>query len=227
MQPQQVEVRGEVGGAHVYSVGAGPYKPDDGLIPALGAGVDGMVDEGPVILTVGHSTRSLEAFLALIEQHDCRVVVDVRSLPRSRRYPQFNRRMLAAALEKQGVSYRHCTPLGGLRQPLDPGDSVNRGLRNERFRAYSDHMQTAEFSDAVARLVDLARASRCVIMCAEAVPWRCHRSLLADALVIRGCRVLHVIDRDRTEWHRLRKEAVITDGRISYPTDRGQRQLDV
>ena len=172
-----------------------------------------MADEGPVILTVGHSTRPLEAFLALLEQHDCRVVVDVRSLPRSRRYPQFNREALAAALGEQGISYRHCTPLGGLRQPLDPADSVNRGLRNERFRAYADHMQTAEFADAVTRLVDLARANRCAVICAEAVPWRCHRSLLADALVARGCRVLHVIDRDRTEWHRLREEAVVTDGK--------------
>lgn len=145
-----------------------------------------MADEGLQVLTIGHSTRPLGEFLDLLEHHGWGTVVDVRSLPRSRRYPQFNREALAAALEARGISYRHCAPLGGLRQPLDPSESVNRGLRNERFRAYADHMQTAEFADAVARLVDLARAYRCAVMCAEAVPWRCHRSLLADALVARG-----------------------------------------
>lgn len=184
-----------------------------------------MADEGLQVLTIGHSTRPLGEFLDLLEQHGWGTVVDVRSLPRSRRYPQFNREALAAALEARGISNRHCAPLGGLRQPLDPSESVNRGLRNERFRAYADHMQTAEFADAVARLVDLARAYRCAVMCAEAVPWRCHRSLLADALVARGwARVLHVIDRNRADEHRLREEAVVTDGMVSYPADPGQQR---
>jgi uncharacterized protein (DUF488 family) len=186
-----------------------------------------MADEGLQVLTIGHSTRPLGELLDLLERHGCGTVIDVRSLPRSRRYPQFNREPLAAALEERGISYRHCAPLGGLRRPLDPRESVNRGLRNERFRAYADHMQTAEFADAVDRLMDLARTDLCAVMCAEAVPWRCHRSLLADALTARGCRVLHVIDRNRVEEHRFRKEAVVADGKVSYPADPGQRRLDL
>ena len=184
-----------------------------------------MADDGPLILTVGHSTRTLEEFLDLLELHGCGTVVDVRSLPRSRRYPHFNRETLAAGLEARGIAYRHCAPLGGLRRPLDP--SVNRGLRNERFRAYADHMQTPGFAEAVDRLIDLARAARCAIMCAEAVPWRCHRSLLADALTARGCRVVHVIDRNRAEEHRLRDGAVVAGGQVTYPADPGQQRLDL
>lgn len=199
---------------------------NDGLIPASGAEEDYMADPGPLILTVGHSTRPLEEFLDLLEQHDCRTVVDVRSLPRSRRYPHFDRAALASSLAERGIDYHHCAGLGGLRRPLRSTESVNRGLRNERFRAYADHMQTAEFADATARLIDLARTDRCAVMCAEAVSWRCHRSLLADALVVRGCRVLHVIDRGRTEWHRLHKWVVVTDGSVSYPEDPEQQRLD-
>ncbi len=186
-----------------------------------------MAAEGLSIFTIGHSTRTLEEFLDLLERHGCGTVVDVRSLPRSRRYPQFNRETLAASLGARGIAYRHCTPLGGLRRPLDPSESVNRGLRNDRFRAYADHMQTPGFAEAVDRLIDLARADRCAIMCAEAVPWRCHRSLLADALAARGCRVMHVIDRNRTEEHRLRDEAVVAGGKVTYPADPGQQRLDL
>ena len=186
-----------------------------------------MAGDGPLILTVGHSTRTIGEFLDLLELHGCDTVVDVRSLPRSRRYPQFNREALKAALEERGIAYRHCSPLGGLRRPLDPATSVNRGLRNERFRAYADHMQTPGFADAVDRLMDLARTDRCSVICAEAVPWRCHRSLLADALTARGCRVLHVIDRNRAEEHRLRDGAVVAGGRVTYPADPGQQRLDL
>ena len=186
-----------------------------------------MADEGPLITTIGHSTRPLDEFLDLLERHGCRMVIDVRSLPRSRRYPQFNREALAAALATRGISYRHCAPLGGLRHSSNPSASINRGLRNERFRAYADHMQTSEFEDAVAELVALASAERCAVVCAEALPWRCHRSLLADALVARECRVLHIIDRNRVDEHRLRKEAVVTDGAVSYPTDPEQQRLDL
>ncbi len=185
-----------------------------------------MVDEGPGVMTLGHSTRPLEEFLDLPEQHGCGTVVDVRILPRSRRYPHFDRAALSSSLAGRRIGYRHCAALGGLRRPLPSTESVNRGLRNERFRAYADHMQTAEFADAVARLVDLAGADRCAVMCAEAVPWRCHRSLLADALVARGCRVLHVIDSGRTELHRLHKGAAVTNGSVSFPADPEQQRLD-
>ncbi len=184
-----------------------------------------MTPAGPLIQTVGHSTRSLDEFLDLLEQHGCRLVADVRSLPRSRRHPWFDGEPLAASLDARGIGYCHCASLGGFRQPLATEVSVNRGLRNERFRSYADHMQTGEFEAAADRLVDMAQAGGCVLMCAEAVPWRCHRSLLSDALVARGCRVLHVIDRDRVEEHRLRREAVVTGRWVSYPYDRGQQQL--
>jgi len=185
-----------------------------------------MTDNGPLVLTVGHSTRTLGDFLDLLEHHGCQTVIDVRSLPRSRRYPHFDGAALASSLAEHGIGYRHCVALGGLRRPLPSAESINRGLRNERFRAYADHMQTAEFEDAVTKLLELASAERCAVMCAEAVPWRCHRSLLADALVARGCRVLHIIDRDRAEWHRLRGEAVVADGHVSYPADPEQQRLD-
>lgn len=186
-----------------------------------------MADEGLSVLTIGHSTRMLDEFLDLLGQHGCRTVIDVRSLPHSRRYPQFDREALGPELDKRGIAYRHCTPLGGLRRPLGPSESINRGLRNERFRAYADHMQTPEFAEAVDRLIDLARTDRCAIICAEAVPWRCHRSLLADALVARGCHVLHVIDRNRAWEHRLRDGAVVVAGRVTYPADPGQKRLDL
>jgi uncharacterized protein (DUF488 family) len=188
---------------------------------------DGMADAAPVILTIGHSTRPIEEFLDLLEHHQCRAVVDIRSLPRSRRYPHFDQSTLRTSLAERGIGYRHCPSLGGLRRPLPKGQSANTGLRNERFRAYADHMQTAEFAGALEELIRIAHAERTALLCAEAVPWRCHRSLLADALVARGWRVLHVIDGSRAEWHRLHDAAVVTDGRISYPADRGQQQLDV
>jgi uncharacterized protein (DUF488 family) len=152
-------------------------------------------------------------------------VVDVRSLTRSRRYPQFNRETLTAALGKQGMSYRHCMPLESFCQPLDPADPVNRWIRNERFRASADHMQTAEFADAVTGLIDVARSNRCAVMCAESVQLRCHRSLLADALVTRWCRVLHVIDRDRTEWHRFAPvRALSRHGAVVAPPSRALQE---
>ena len=148
----------------------------DWLIPVPGTGEVSMIATGPLVMTVGHSTRPLDEFLDLLEEYGCRTVVDVRSLPRSRRYPHFHRSALASSLAGRGIVYLHCAPLGGLRRPMPPGESVNRGLRNEGFRDYADHMQTEEFAEAVARLVDLARSDRCAVMCAEAVPWRCHRS---------------------------------------------------
>ncbi len=180
----------------------------------------------PPMLTIGHSVRPIEAFVGLLVRYGCETVVDVRSLPRSRHNPQFNRDALATSLAGQEIAYRHCAPLGGLRRPLPAGESLNRGLRNERFRAYADHMQTDEFASALTRLVDLASTRRCAVMCAEAVPWHCHRSLLANALVARGCRVLHIIDEDRAQEHRLHEEARAADGRVIYPDRDGQHQLD-
>lgn len=191
-----------------------------------GDGMTGAPGGGPLILTVGHSTRPIDEFIDLLRAHGCRRVIDVRSLPRSRRYPQFNQAALAASLASVGIAYGHCAPLGGLRDPRPPGESVNPGLRNQRFRAYADHMQTAEFGAAVDALVDIAGRDRCAVMCAEALPWRCHRYLLADVLVARGCRVIHTIDGERTLEHHLRDGAVVAGGTVRYPADGAQRRLD-
>jgi uncharacterized protein (DUF488 family) len=192
-----------------------------------GDGMTGAAGDGPVVLTLGHSTRPIDAFLDLLRAHGCRTVIDVRSLPRSRRHPQFDRAALAGSLASVGIAYRHCAPLGGLRDPRPPGESLNAGLRNERFRAYADHMQSREFGTAVDALVDVAGRNRCAVICAEALPWRCHRYLLADALVARGCRVVHVLDGARALEHRLRAGALIAGGTIRYPADGAQRRLDL
>lgn len=182
-----------------------------------------MADTPPLVLTVGHSVRPIEVFVALLVQHGCEAVVDVRSLPHSRHNPQFNRDALAASLAGAGIAYRHCAPLGGLRRPLPEDGSPNRGLRDGRFRAYADHMQTDEFGDALERLIALASIRQCAVMCAEALSGDCHRSLLADALAARGCLVRHIVEEGRVEGHRLREEALVSDGRVSYPGGAGQQ----
>lgn len=187
----------------------------------------GAPGDGPLVLTIGHSTRPIDAFLDLLRAHGCRTVIDVRSLPRSRRYPQFDRSALAASLASVGIAYGHCAPLGGLRDPSPTGESANTGLRNERFRAYADYMQTGEFAVAVDALVDVAGRISTAVMCAEALPWRCHRYLLADALVARGCPVVHVIDGERALEHRLRDGAVVAGGTVRYPADIAQCRLDL
>src|SRR5437870_2302093 len=145
-----------------------------------------------MIYTVGHSTRSLETFLALLAEHQIRLLVDVRRYPASRRYPHFAQEPLAAALEAVGIAYRHDADLGGRRSARK--DSANTAWRSAGFRGYADYMETPAFEDALARLRELARARPTAILCAEAVPWRCHRQLIADALVARGEEVGHIFD---------------------------------
>src|SRR5437870_10641503 len=145
-----------------------------------------------MIYTVGHSTRSLETFLALLAEHQIRLLVDVRRYPASRRYPHFAQEPLAAALEAVGIAYRHDADLGGRRAARR--DSANTAWRSAGFRGYADYMETPAFEDALARLRELARARPTAILCAEAVPWRCHRQLIADALVARGEEVGHIFD---------------------------------
>jgi uncharacterized protein (DUF488 family) len=167
------------------------------------------------ILTIGHSTRSFEAFGALLDAYGVRQVADVRTVPKSKRMPHFSADALAAALGARGVEYRHFPALGGLRRPR--ADSVNAAWRNEGFRGYADHMQTREFADAVAELIAWSRVAATAVMCAEAVWWRCHRSLLADALLVRAVAVLHIVSETRTEAHQLREFARTDGERITYP----------
>jgi uncharacterized protein (DUF488 family) len=167
------------------------------------------------VLTIGHSTRTIEDFMAMLAAHGVQRVVDVRTIPKSRRVPQFNSDALAASLRKQGIEYLHMKSLGGLRHAKK--DSVNLGWRNASFRGYADYMGTAEFRDAVSRLVDLAREKRIVIMCAEAVPWRCHRSLIGDALLLRGVAVEDIMSATSRREHVLTSFAKVDGLNIIYP----------
>src|SRR6185295_8693889 len=167
------------------------------------------------VLTVGHSTRPIDEFIALLHAHDVRQLVDVRTVPRSRHNPQFNGDALAASLAAESIGYAHAAALGGLRSPR--AGSVNGGWRNRSFQGYADHMQTAQFADAVSALVALAARERVAIMCAEAVPWRCHRSLIADALVARGVPACEIVSAKRLQPHRLTPFAVVDGERVTYP----------
>jgi len=167
------------------------------------------------ILTIGHSTRPIDEFIELLRQHGVERLVDIRTIPRSRRNPQFNSEALAKSLEDKGIGYVHLKELGGLRHPRR--DSLNTGWRNAGFRGYADYMQTAEFEEALRRLLGLCEGKRCAAMCAEAVPWRCHRSLLADALVARGIPVEHILSGGRRDVHSLTPFARIENGRVIYP----------
>ena len=142
------------------------------------------------ILTIGHSTRAVKDLIRLLKAHGVQRVVDVRTIPRSRHNPQFNRDQLSPALHRARLHYRHMSGLGGLRRARR--DSTNTGWRNASFRGYADYMQTARFSESLDRCIELAKQERVVLMCAEAVPWRCHRSLIADALVVRGIEVSEI-----------------------------------
>ena len=169
---------------------------------------------GEPILTVGHSNRSAGEFLELLQAHGVRTLVDVRTLPGSRRNPQFAAAALAASLASASIAYRHEPGLGGLRRPRP--DSVNTAWQNASFRGYADYMETDAFQERLDLLVATATPG-IVLMCAEAVPWRCHRSLLADALVARGVAVLHILSPTRAEVHRLTGFARVVSGRVSYP----------
>jgi len=169
-----------------------------------------------VIYTIGHSTRELREFLGLLAAHRVTQVADVRRYPASRRHPQFARDALATALEQVGSHYHHEADLGGRRSARR--DSVNTAWRSAAFRGYADYMETPAFEGALARLRELARAGPTAILCAEAVPWRCHRQLIADALVARGEEVGHILGTMRVELHHLSTHAeVLPGGRLRYP----------
>jgi uncharacterized protein (DUF488 family) len=170
----------------------------------------------PAILTIGHSTRTIETFLELLRAHSVKRLVDVRTIPRSRYNPQFNSDTLAATLGDCGIGYMSMKELGGLRHARS--DSPNTGWRNLSFRGYADYMQTPEFAAGVAALIEMAQGERTAIMCAEAVPWRCHRSLIADALLVRGCAVAHIMGASEAQPHSLTSFARVRGERIIYPS---------
>jgi uncharacterized protein (DUF488 family) len=170
------------------------------------------------VYTIGHSTRSLEAFLEGLTTFDIDSLIDVRTIPRSRRHPQFAREALASSLRDEGIEYHHLPALGGLRHARK--DSSNVGWRNASFRGYADHMQTDAFEDGLSQLHGFASDHNVAIMCAEAVPWRCHRSLIADAITASGGQVEHITAAWRSRPHRMTPFARVDAGRVSYPADR-------
>jgi uncharacterized protein (DUF488 family) len=165
--------------------------------------------------TVGHSTQTLEQLIDLLRAYEISLLVDVRTVPRSRRNPQFNRESLPEDLEPVDIAYRHEKGLGGLRKPRK--DSTNLGWQNPGFRGYADYMETDEFELGIDALIEMATDSRVAVMCAEAVPWRCHRSLIADALTARGIDVVHVLPGMRAQPHHMTPFASVMDGRVTYP----------
>lgn len=167
------------------------------------------------VLTVGHSTRPIEAFVELLVTHGVTQLLDVRTVPHSRRNPQFNAELLPASLANAGIGYAHAPGLGGFRHALP--DSPNGGWHNLSFRGYADYMQTAAFSASLASLIALARGDRIALMCAEAVPWRCHRSLIADALLVHGIACCEIVSPKRLQVHHLTPFATVSGLELSYP----------
>ncbi len=170
---------------------------------------------GATVLTIGHSNKSLDDFISLLKAHGVERLVDIRTVPRSRHNPQFNRDTLPHSLQQAGIRYLHMSSLGGLRHPRK--DSINSAWRNDSFRGYADYMQSPEFEDALGELIKLASLEKIAIMCAEAVPWRCHRSLVADALTARGEHVEHIMSETKRNQHAVTPFARIENGRVTYP----------
>jgi len=167
------------------------------------------------IFTIGHSTRPIDQFIHLLQAHGIERLIDVRTVPKSRHNPQFGSDQLAASLDRAGVGYAHMPALGGLRHPRP--DSPNNGWRNESFRGYADHMQTAEFEQALAQCIERANHERIALMCAEAVPWRCHRSLIADALIARGIDAREIVSPSVARAHKLTPFARVEGTKVTYP----------
>jgi uncharacterized protein (DUF488 family) len=167
------------------------------------------------IYTVGHSTRPIEDFIELLEAHGVEQLIDIRTIPRSRTNPQFNRDALPQTLKRACIAYLHTPALGGLRHARP--DSQNTAWRNASFRGFADYMQTPEFAAAVAELIEIGQHKQTAIMCAEAVPWRCHRSLVADALTARGVAVEDILSSTRRSPHKLTPFARVEGTRVCYP----------
>ena len=167
------------------------------------------------VFTIGHSTRPIDQFLELLTAHGVQRLIDVRKIPQSRHNPQFGREQLSSSLEQAGIHYTHMPGLGGLRRPRK--DSLNTGWRNASFRGYADYMQTPEFEESLNRCIERAKEERVALMCAEAVPWRCHRSLIADALLARGIDVQEIVSAADARPHALTPWARVEGTKVTYP----------
>ncbi len=168
------------------------------------------------MLTIGHSNRPIDEFLGMLQAHGVELLVDVRTVPRSRHNPQFNLENLPASLAAAGIAHVHMPGLGGLRHARK--DSTNTGWRNTNFRGYADYMQTPEFLKNLEELVALEKERRVAVMCAESVPWRCHRSMIADALTARGIAVSHIMSATKANPHKLTSFARVEGDRVTYPS---------
>lgn len=166
------------------------------------------------IFTVGHSTRSIEDLIALLKGHEIQTVIDIRSIPKSRHNPQFNQDILRQSLKNRRIGYRYFKELGGLRRPLK--DSLNTGWINASFRGYADYMQTDTFEKGLEKLEKIAQKKRCVLLCAEAAFWRCHRSLVADALLARKWKVFHIQSKKNAKRHKRTPFLKIKKGKLFY-----------
>lgn len=175
------------------------------------------------VCTIGHSNRSIEDFIGLLRQNGIVCLLDIRTVPKSRHNPQFGQDQLSVSLAEAGIEYRYLPGLGGLRRARK--ESENTGWRNISFRGYADYMQTEEFAANVETVIALGRDKSCALMCAEAVPWRCHRSLVADALLVRGVHVDEIIDARQRRAHKLTPFARVDGLRITYPPE--QQSLDL
>ena len=176
-----------------------------------------------ILWTIGHSTRPVDEFMTLLKAHRIRQLVDVRTIPRSRHNPQFSEENLSKSLKQDGLGYIHMPQLGGLRKPKK--DSINTGWRNASFRGYADYIQTEEFRRALDELMVESRLQHTAIMCAEAVPWRCHRSLIADSLVTRDWEVRHIMSETKADRHRLTSFATVENGLLWYPAEDNNRSV--
>jgi uncharacterized protein (DUF488 family) len=169
----------------------------------------------PVIYTIGHSTHPREEFLSMLKAHAIELVADVRTIPKSRHNPQFNSEAMAMTLPENGIAYQHVQKLGGLRHPRR--DSPNMGWENASFRGFADYMQTVDFEEGLEDLIAVAQRKTTAIMCAEALPWRCHRSLIGDALLVRGITVLDIMSAHSVKAHMLTPWAKVMGTLITYP----------
>jgi uncharacterized protein (DUF488 family) len=179
--------------------------------------------ENQIVCTIGHSNRPIDEFIGLLKENQIGLLLDIRTVPRSRHNPQFNRDSLPDSLAQEGIGYRHVAGLGGLRHPWP--DSPNSGWRNSSFRGYADYMQTPEFAANVDDVAGLSRTVRIVLMCAEAVPWRCHRSMVADALIVRGIPVEDIMGPGKRKPHKLTPFAHVEGTLITYPPEEPQASL--